>query len=331
MSARSVRLRGGACLAVGLGSVLGALALAGCSGGTDSGTAGLRSSGSAALAPGPAATPAPGLAQAAASGSSSSGDAAGAAKVAGAAGPDIALLNRSVIRTAGLTLRVPDVLAASARVSALTSADGGFVAGEQTDADPDQPTRAQAVLTLRVPSTRLPQLLTQLHGLGTLLSEQQAAQDVTGQVIDVQARIAAQKASVARITALMARANTLGQVVQIEGELTSRQAALESLQGQAAALADQTSLATVTATLVESTKPVVVATSKPASTGFGAGLSKGWHAFATAGTWLLTAIGTLLPFLLVVVPLLALASAVVRRRSRGPVVPAPSEPPPAAA
>ena len=178
---------------------------------------------------------------------------------------------------------------------------------------------------LRVPADRLPALLTQLHGLGTLVSEDQSADDVTGQVIDVAARISAQRASVARIRALLAKATTLGQVVQVEGELTTRQAALESLEGQAAALADQTTLATATVTIVGPKAVVTVTKPAPAPTGFAAGLSKGWHAFSVAGTWLLTTLGVLLPFLVLLVPLAIGGWVLARRRSRSVATVAPVE------
>jgi Domain of unknown function (DUF4349) len=236
-----------------------------------------------------------------------------------------ALSDRSIVRTASLTLRVPDVLATSAKASALAEGLGGFVAGEKTQASPDEPSKSEAVLVLRVPADRLPAMLTQLHGLGTLVSEDQSADDVTGQVIDVAARISAQKASVARIRALLAKANTLGQVVQVEGELTTRQAALESLQGQAAALADQTTLATATVAIVGPKAVAAVTTPAPAPTGFAAGLSKGWHAFAVAGTWLLTTLGVLLPFLVLVVPLAFGGYVLARRRSRPAPTVAPVE------
>jgi Domain of unknown function (DUF4349) len=241
------------------------------------------------------------------------------------------LADRSIIRTASLTVRTTDVLATSEKAATLAQALGGFVAGEKTQASPDEPSKSEAVVVLRVPADRLPALLSQLRGLGTLLSEDQSADDVTGQVIDVAARIAAQKASVARIRALLARATTLGQVVQIEGELTSRQAALESLEGQAAALADQTTLATATMTVVGPKVVVAKHHTAPAPRGFTTGLSKGWHAFTTAGTWLLTAIGVLLPFLLLLTPFAIAGYVLARRRTRAVPAAAPAEPPPAAA
>jgi hypothetical protein len=222
------------------------------------------------------------------------------------------LQDRSIIRTANLSVRVKDVLASAGKAETLAAGAGGFVAGEQTQADPDQPDLARAVLTLRVPGPRLPQLLGDLGRLGALISQDQAASDVTAEVIDVQARIASQQASVNRIRALLGQAKTIGQVVQIEGELANREGALESLKGQSKALADQTSLATVTATLVGlgAAPPVVT----PAETGFGHGLKQGWKAFTTATNWLLTALGAVLPFLIIGVPLLWVLISVRRRR-----------------
>jgi hypothetical protein len=317
----------------------GALVLAGCSGQGDRTMSGAGS----AVEPAPAATSAPkGDGGAGYSGAApATGSVAQPQDASGSGGgsrlpeqmPAVtALSDRSIVRTASLTVRAKDVLVTSAKASALAEGLGGFVAGEKTQASPDEPDRSEAVLVLRVPADRLPALLSQLHGLGTLLSEDQSAQDVTGQVIDVAARISAQKASVARIRALLAKATTLGQVVQIEGELTSRQAALESLEGQAAALADQTTLATATLTVVgPKAVPPAKKHAPPAPTGFGAGLSKGWHAFSVAGTWVLTALGVLLPFLVLVAPFAVAGYVVARRRTKAVPAPSATEPPPATA
>ena len=306
--------------ATGAAALAGALVLAGCSGADRSDSSQGAGGVAAAAEPGSDGklSPASGVTDSVAGSPTSE-----KAPDLGVSSP-ASLTDRSIVRVATLSVRVPDVLAASAKASALAAAQGGFVAGEQTQAQPDDPAKAEAVVTLRVPADRLPALLTQLRALGTLLSEAQSADDVTGQVVDVRARINAQRASVARVSALMSRANTLGQVVQIEGELTRRQADLESLLGQAAKLADQTTLATVTATIVGPTTPVAAEPAPPS--GFGAGLSKGWHAFAVSGTWLLMAVGAVLPFLLLVLPLAALVLLLARRRTRA-VVPTAAEPP----
>jgi len=115
--------------------------------------------------------------------------------------------------------------------------------------------------------------------------------------------------------------------VRIEGELAQREAALESLEAQAKALSDQTSLATVTVTLVGPTAP---AAPKPVeATGFGTGLRQGWHAFTVGTTWLLTALGAVLPFA-ILFALVASGVWLVLRRRRTPA-PLPEPPAPTAA
>ena len=127
---------------------------------------------------------------------------------------------------------------------------GASCPGEQTVTDPSDPDRTVAELTLRVPSNRFDDLLVKVRGLGTVLEQTQQAQDVTGQVADVDARVEAQRASVRRIQALLARANTIGEVVTVEGQLAQRQADLESLEAQQKALKDQTALATLEVSVV---------------------------------------------------------------------------------
>jgi hypothetical protein len=230
-----------------------------------------------------------------------------------------ALLDRSVIRTASIEVRVSNVLDSAGRAEALAASAGGYVAAEQTQADPDHPDQSSAVVTLRIPGTSLPQVLTGLAHMGALLSQDQSSTDVTGQVIDVAARLASQQASVDRIRALLAQATTIGEVVSIEGELATREGALESLQAQAKALADQTSLATVTATLVGPQAAVVAPPAPPAPRkGFASGLSQGWAAFSAATTWLLTAVGAALPFAVLAAVAAWLALVVRRRRPAGP-------------
>jgi membrane protein insertase Oxa1/YidC/SpoIIIJ len=122
-----------------------------------------------------------------------------------------------------------------------------------------------------------------------------STQDVTSQVIDVAARLTTQRASVARIQALLAKATTIGEIVSIESELTQREADLESLEAQQAKLGDLTTLSTIAVTLLGPQAQLVVA--KPTHrNGFVAGLDRGWHAFLASMAWLLTVLGAILPF-----------------------------------
>ena len=85
-------------------------------------------------------------------------------------------------------------------------------------------------------------------------------------------------------------------MVSVEGELSRRTTELESLQARQRALAGQVNYATITLQLKADR---AAAPAPPADRGgFAGGLRDGWHAFTAALGWVLTAVGALLPFLL---------------------------------
>ena len=203
--------------------------------------------------------------------------------------------SRSLIRKAAITVQVKDVPAAARRASQVAIDAGGMVQSEQTNDDPGDRARSLSTMTLQVPPKSYAVVLTQLAALGTRVEQNQSTDDVTTQVVDVQARISAQRASVARVQALLARAKSLGEVVSVESELTRRQADLESLESQRKALAAQTELATIVATFQAT--PTTTAALDKSHLGFLSGLDNGWTAFVAVVLVALTVIGAALPFL----------------------------------
>jgi hypothetical protein len=207
-----------------------------------------------------------------------------------------------VVRTAQLTLQVPDPTAAARGVRTAVATDGGAVAEEQVDG-------TGAWLVVRVPAAGLDRLIDDLAATGAVLGRSGRAEDVTEQVVDLDSRVATQQASVTRVRALLAQATSIGDVVAVESELARREADLDSLQRRLATLKDRVALSTLTVELRSAPAPAPVT---PAP-GFGAGLGAGWAGLKVIGSGLATAAGFLLPF----VPLLAIAGGaawVVRRR-----------------
>jgi hypothetical protein len=127
------------------------------------------------------------------------------------------------------------------------------------------------------------------------------------QVVDLQARLATQRASVDRVRTLLDEADALGQVVQIEGELTRRTADLESLEARLQSLEGAVALSTVVVRLHSQDGPVV-----GSALGFGDGLRSGWAAVLAVGRVLAVSAGALLPWS----PLLLLGGWLVVRRRR---------------
>ncbi|MFF4284914.1 DUF4349 domain-containing protein [Streptomyces sp. NPDC001633] len=198
-----------------------------------------------------------------------------------------------LVRTARLTVQAEDVSGAVARVRAVVDGAGGYPAAETTDRDPAGHERSR--LVLRVPAAEYDAVLGRLARLGTVVSREVSAKDVTDQVVDVDSRVRTQRASVARVRALMEKATSIGDIVSLESELSSRQADLESLEAQLTSLKDRTAMATVTL-LLRQPDAAPDGASEDDTRSFGDALSGGWHAFLAAVKWLLVALGAVLPF-----------------------------------
>lgn len=228
---------------------------------------------------------------------------------------------RAVISTGHIELTSPDVAGARDRVDAILAGGGGRIADENTQTD-ERGHVTLAHLVLRVPSERFATTMTDLAGVATLRSSTRKAQDVTTEVIDTDARIAAERAGVHRLRQLVTRAANLPALLAVERELTARQGELESLQQQRAYLTDQTSLATIT---VDIARHVAPSPATRSTGGFAGGLRHGWHGLVAVVVALLVALGAVLPFAVALALVGIPAWLVVRRFRRQPEPEAPAE------
>ncbi|MEU3922411.1 DUF4349 domain-containing protein [Streptomyces sp. NPDC029004] len=272
------------------------LAVAGCSGGADD-----MSSADDKSAPRPAAE--------GAAGSGYAADKDSGSRQTQPNQPKQPLLPVHIIRTAVLEMEVKDASKALAAARGAAENAGGHVAGESTERIDD--THVTSRVVLRVPQEKYDEVLAELAGAGKLLSRKADAKDVTAQVVDVESRIATQRASVNRVRALMDRAVKLSDVVTLEGQLSSRQAELESLLAQQAALKDRTTLATITLSLSEPEKEEHKEDDDP---GFLDALGGGWDALVATGEWIAVVVGAVAPFAAVLAVLYALWRWVLRPR-----------------
>ena len=294
-------------------SVLLAGALVGCSSSGDSGGSDSGST-SAGGADRPAAAAAPEQADGV---MSSVDDAVGRNRVE--PGPDV--MSRAVIRKGNVELRAEDVGQAQAEVQKVVNRYFGQVTEEKTTTD-DDGNPAYTNMVLRIPTERFADAMDALKGTADaeLVAANSSEDDVTTKLIDTRTRLAAQKQSIARITVLFDRAQSIRDIMAIEAELSRRQADLDSLERQAAYLRGQTSLSTITVSIDEIPAKVQKKAEDDKS-GFLAGLSAGWGALTTFGVGLATALGALLPWLIVLgivgPPAYLLVRAVRRRISAG--------------
>jgi hypothetical protein len=229
------------------------------------------------------------------------------------------------IRTAEMTVAVKGwrnvAVRAESAISIVEGTGGEVVSDYRTSGQ-----HATATMRLRVPPDALQTTLSALAKLGIEKSREVSATDVTAKVVDVNSRVISARESIARLRALYAHATKVADVIAIEGELSGREANLESLEAQQRSLSRQTSMATVTLALITAAKHVAVVKPAKKRGGFLGGLERGWDGFTDAAAWVALAVGTLLPFLALLL-VLAFAGRVfwTRMPHRPAPAPTPSE------
>jgi hypothetical protein len=315
-------------------------ALAGCSSGSSSSAlaSGVSSghAGSIAAPPPAAAASAPESAAAANGAFAAAGTSSGVAKSGdsgGGAAQDTS--DRSIsgdqqlVYTAQLAVRAKNVGAALSTATSIVTAAGGYVSAENTSGTGSgtgsgsdaAASRATANVTLKIPAAVYPATLAKLTGagLGTQLSLQQQAQDVTQQVADVGSLVASDEAAITQLRALLKDAGSVGNLLVVQDQINAETSNLESMLAQQQALDHETAYATVTLTLVGPKAAVKAkAKHKPVPPpGLASGLTGGWRAFRLTVDWLLAIVGAVAPFAAIVVVIAGGVWWVRRRIARG--------------
>ncbi|MEV0808105.1 DUF4349 domain-containing protein [Micromonospora sp. NPDC050200] len=237
---------------------------------------------------------------------------------AGAGAPDLRVDQRSIIYTGTMRVQVDDVEGAARKAVAAVTLAGGFVGGDNRRSVAAD---AEAELELRVPAAKFTPLIDELATYGKQQRREVKTQDVTEETVDLDARIATQRARVESARKLLSRASSIPELVSLEDEVSRREADLASLEAKKRRLADLTALSTITVTFVGKDASTA---EEESETGFMVGLRGGWKVFVASMTILLTVLGAVLPWLLALGVPLVVFLAVLRRRRRGrPAPPAP--------
>jgi hypothetical protein len=229
-------------------------------------------------------------------------------------------IDRSVIVTGTVTITAGDPIASASKASSIVEDAGGRVDGRTENAAANGD-RGSATLILRVPAAKLSATLDALKKLGRADHVQLDSVDVTTQSQDLDARITASRATIARLLQLESTATDTTNLVAIETAVGDRQAELESMEAQQRGLVDQVSMSTITLQLrSDAAAPPI----KPAD--FWSGLGTGWTAFIGFWAAVVVAFGVLIPWLALAgigVVAVLIVVRIVRRRS-APTPPAPT-------
>jgi hypothetical protein len=170
----------------------------------------------------------------------------GATDGKGGSGSVADLAARKIVKTGDITIEVPNVAAALARVRTLALQLGGYVGGSQAGTL-DQ----SATLTLRIPADKFDEAIARLHEFdGTVLSEATREEDVTSALVDLDARLKNLQASETQYRLLLEKSVKIEDILAVQTRLDDVRGQIEQLQAQQKELAGLADLSTLTVSLV---------------------------------------------------------------------------------
>ncbi|MEL6489845.1 MAG: DUF4349 domain-containing protein [Cyanobacteria bacterium J06634_6] len=173
-----------------------------------------------------------------------------------------------LIKKAHISLSVDSVEDSFEQVRGVIAQQQGDVLSMQDTGDRNRSVR----FTLRVPQERLDATLDALTELGKVESRSITTDDVSGQLVDLQARLANARKSEEALQEIMSRSGDISDVLDVSRELSNVRQSIEQMAAQQKSLQTQVRYSTVTVNLESA---IALSPSKPA---FSRQLSNSWGA-----------------------------------------------------
>ncbi len=211
-------------------------------------------------------------------------------------------------------VEVDDISKGINDVIALSDRHGGQIYERSINITDDRSSSASFVIKL--PPENVEGAIGALGQIGVRRTASQGTEDVTNQIVDIDARLVTAQASLERVRKLLEAATDLGQVLSLESQLTERETLVEQYTAMKRALSNRVSLATLRVQLSLSAEPAATtvepkADDKPT---IGKAFKSGWKGFINVLAAIMIFIGYTAPFLVVVAVGAAVLIPLSRRR-----------------
>lgn len=229
-------------------------------------------------------------------------------------GPDPLDPARFLVRTGDMTIYVDEgkVPEASARVTTLAGGLNGYVVSSQITLTREGE-RPYAAITVRVPSRSYDQAVSRFSQLGTVETLNTSTQDVTGEYVDIQARLKHYRAVERRLLGFLSRTTTVGEALTVQQRIDATQLKVEQLSGQLKSLRTQVVYGTLTVAITE---PLQDARPEGDENRFVAALGDSWDLIVGGFAAIVVGIGAVLPFLVLIAGIALLVRYGVRAGQR---------------
>ncbi|WP_224337014.1 DUF4349 domain-containing protein [Haloprofundus halobius] len=159
---------------------------------------------------------------------------------------------REIIRTGELRMQVDELEPARDNLTAAAAARGGYVSdtsvsnrGEGND------TWSEGRVVIRVPQENYTSMLDAAKAEGDVQYEETTTEDVTDEVVDLEARLENLRAERDRLRELYDQANETEDVLAVQRELSDVQSEIERLEGRLQSLEQRVAYSTLTVHLEE--------------------------------------------------------------------------------
>lgn len=162
---------------------------------------------------------------------------------------------RKIIKNKSMDVQTTDIKAFTAELKKQVSALGGYVENSSNY-------KSSADFTLRIPAENYDAFSEFVGNLGTVTFENEYIDDVTGQYIDVEARLTALRSEQESYLRLMEKAETVDEILQIQSYLSNVNYQIESYTAQLNSMKSKISYSTIRVNVVE-VERVVTITEKP--------------------------------------------------------------------
>lgn len=213
-------------------------------------------------------------------------------------------MNRNVVKEGSLTIQVDELAKAEKSARRIAETLGGRI--DKVDSSDLAAPTASLQMTLRMPVARFELAVEQLEALGNRLSKRVAVEDVTEQIVDMDARVKTMLAQEEVLRNMLRRSGNLSDALTVQNELTRLRGEIESIAAKRKALASQAAFSTLELTLAQKSTAMAHATTDPAW------LETSWASAWGAGTAVFRSVVGLLMWLVVFSPVWIVGVLMVR-------------------
>ncbi len=185
--------------------------------------------------------------------------------------------DKKIIKTANLKFEVKDFKTYSANIYKTVKQFGGYIASENQNTTDY---KIETSLSIKVPVDQFESMMALFPGADAKIIERSiSTDDVSGEIVDVKARLAAKKQMREKYMEFFKQAKNMEEVLQVQQEINGLQEVMESAAGRISYLTHQSAMSTINLTFYQPLEGFNPASESPSF------LTRATNAFKTGAVW----------------------------------------------